>query len=385
MQQICGLSGSESDNIRRAIGRKQKDRLDKAMPSILEGYCNTSSKSREESEQEAREFLQIIEDSASYQFGYNHSIAYCLLGYLCAYFRHYFPIEFITSFLNNAANDDDISNGSKYANKVGIKITMPKWGISKGEYFYDKHKKTIAKGLSSVKHMGNKVANELYELSKTKEYKNFVDLLSDIKRCTSVQTNQLEILIKIDFFSEFGNQRELLAIYEMFNFFKYGASKQIKKSLINGTMYEETVRKYSTGRTKTGAEGANYVINDIHSILVEMEEKILSLKVDDLSLIIRAQNFNDVMGYAGYQTGEEKDRTTLYIRDVFELRRRKDDKLFGYNILTQSLGSGKESSMTVFKTLYEKDPIKKGDFIKCLAWERDGKYYRLRRYEHMYA
>lgn len=36
LQQICGLSGSESDNIRRAIGRKQKDRLDAAMPSILE-------------------------------------------------------------------------------------------------------------------------------------------------------------------------------------------------------------------------------------------------------------------------------------------------------------------------------------------------------------
>lgn len=69
LQQICGLSGSEADNIRRAIGRKQKDRLDKAMPSILEGYCNKSSKSRKESEQEAKEFLQIIEDSASYQFG----------------------------------------------------------------------------------------------------------------------------------------------------------------------------------------------------------------------------------------------------------------------------------------------------------------------------
>ena len=69
LQQICGLSGSESDNIRRAIGRKQKDRLDAALPSILEGYCNKSEKPREEAEQEAREFLQIIEDSASYQFG----------------------------------------------------------------------------------------------------------------------------------------------------------------------------------------------------------------------------------------------------------------------------------------------------------------------------
>lgn len=69
LQQICGLSGSEADNIRRAIGRKQKDRLDKAMPSILEGYCKKSSQPREVAEQEAKEFLQVIEDSASYQFG----------------------------------------------------------------------------------------------------------------------------------------------------------------------------------------------------------------------------------------------------------------------------------------------------------------------------
>ena len=69
LQQICGLSGSEADNIRRAIGRKQKDRLDAAMPSILEGYCSKSSKSREDAEEEAKEFLQVIEDSASYQFG----------------------------------------------------------------------------------------------------------------------------------------------------------------------------------------------------------------------------------------------------------------------------------------------------------------------------
>lgn len=69
LQQICGLSGSAADNIRRAIGRKQKDRLDAAMPDILDGYCKKSSQPREIAEQEAREFLQVIEDSASYQFG----------------------------------------------------------------------------------------------------------------------------------------------------------------------------------------------------------------------------------------------------------------------------------------------------------------------------
>lgn len=69
LQQICGLSGSEADNIRRAIGRKQKDRLDKSMPNILEGYCSKSKQPREKAEAEAKEFLQIIEDSSNYQFG----------------------------------------------------------------------------------------------------------------------------------------------------------------------------------------------------------------------------------------------------------------------------------------------------------------------------
>ena len=90
LQKICGLTGSEADNIRRAIGRKQKDRLEKAMPSILEGYCQKSNQPRNVAEQEAKEFLQIIEDSADYQFGYNHSIAYCMIGYVCAYLRYYY-------------------------------------------------------------------------------------------------------------------------------------------------------------------------------------------------------------------------------------------------------------------------------------------------------
>lgn len=69
LQEICGLSGSEADSIRRAIGKKQKDKLDAALPSILEGYCRKSSQPREVAEKEAKEFLQVIEDSASYQFG----------------------------------------------------------------------------------------------------------------------------------------------------------------------------------------------------------------------------------------------------------------------------------------------------------------------------
>lgn len=69
LQDICGLSGSDADNVRRAIGRKQTDRLQAALPEILEGYCNKSDKPREIAEEEAKAFLQIIEDSSNYMFG----------------------------------------------------------------------------------------------------------------------------------------------------------------------------------------------------------------------------------------------------------------------------------------------------------------------------
>ena len=96
---------------------------------------------------------------------------------MCAYYRHYYPIEFITAFLNDAANEDDIENGTKYAEKVGIKITMPKWGISKSEYAYDKESNTIAKGLSSIKYMGSAVAKELYDKSLKKANELYNDAL----------------------------------------------------------------------------------------------------------------------------------------------------------------------------------------------------------------
>lgn len=383
LQQICGLSGSEADNIRRAIGRKQKDRLDKAMPSILEGYCNKSSQSRDVAENEAREFLQIIEDSASYQFGYNHSVAYCLLGYLCAYYRYYYPIEFVTSFLNNAANDADIQNGTALAKLKGIKIIQPKFGFSIGDYFYTKESNVIAKGLDSIKYMSKAVANELYELSQANTYQSFSDLLYDISRKTSVDSRQLDILIKIDFFSDFGNQRELFAINDIFEMFKKGEAKQIKKERVDGTEFEEIVKKYANGKTKSGAEAKSYTLLDVMAIIRECEVKLKSLGVNDLSIPLKAKNFKDIMGYAGYVSGKETDRNKLLITGVYPVRRKKDNEVFGYSVLTQSIGSGKESRMTVFKRKFDKEPIREDDIIVCKRWERDGKYFQLLDYEHL--
>lgn len=374
LQQICGLSGSEADNIRRAIGRKQKDRLDKAMPSILEGYCNKSDKPRKEAEAEAKEFLQVIEDSASYQFGYNHSIAYCLLGYLCGYFRYYYPGEFITSFLNNAANDEDIANGTKLARQYGIKVTTPKFGISRSSYAYDPSTKTIAKGLSSIKHIGEKVANNLYEMSSKKTYSYFVDALADAKVC-GLDARQLDILIHIDFFSQFGNQRELSRIVDLYDMFI--EAKSIKRSKIAGSYLEEIVRRHANGFTKAGKEAASWTILDNSNMIIlrECEQKVLSLNLPDMDLLAKVHYFADAMGYAGYVSGQESDRKKLYVREVYPLKRKRDGKQFGYSILTQSIGSGKESRFTVFNSEYDKAPISKGDIVYCNAYRADGGGY----------
>lgn len=385
LQEICGLSGSEADNIRRAIGRKQKDRLDKAMPDILNGYCNKSPKTRAEAEEEAKEFLQIIEDSASYQFGYNHSIAYCLLGYLCAYLRHYHPLQFITSFLNNAANDEDIRNGTAYANRIGVKITMPKWGLSKSEYFFDTERNIIAKGLTSIKYISAGCAEELYELSHKKKYTRFMDVLFDIEKHTSLDSRQLDILIKIDFFSEFGNQRELFRIAELFDkMFKSGEAKKISKEKVDGTPLEPIIKKYSVGVTKSGGEAKSYTLLDIESILREVEDAVKAANLPDLSLILKVKNFEDAMGYIGYVSGNEEDRRKLYVSDIYELHRKKDGKQFGYSIITKSIGSGKDARFTVFNPVFNKEPIQKGDIIYCKAFERDGQYFRMTAYDKVY-
>ena len=174
LQEICGLSGSEADNVRRAIGRKQADRLQAALPQILEGYCNKSDKPREIAEKEARAFLQIIEDSSNYQFGYNHSTGYSMIGYLCGYLRYYYPVEFIASYLNNANNEDDIANGTALAKQKNIKILPIKFRHSKDTYSPDKENNAIYKGIASVKFLNAEVAQLMYEM-REQEFPTFID------------------------------------------------------------------------------------------------------------------------------------------------------------------------------------------------------------------
>ena len=378
LQNVCGLSGSEADTVRRGISRKHIEILEAMMPRILEGYCSKSSSSREQAEQEVQEFLRIIEDSSEYMFNKNHSIAYSLLSYLCVYYRHYYPLQFTTAFLMSAANDDDIKNGDKLMAKNRIRLMPPKFGHSRADYFMNVQNNTISKGISSLKGLGTKPPEQLYELSQQGEYKYFVDLLYDIRNKTVTDSSQLDTLIKVDYFSEFGNQRELLRIYDIFKLFKNGDATMIKKEKIAGSPLEDIVKENSIGINKDGKESKSYRKMNTMEILRQAEVYIKSLHMADLPMPVKAKNFNDAIGYPGYVTGKEEDRPILMVIKVYPLRRKSDDKQFGYSIITKSVGSGIESRFTIFNRVFDKQKIKAGDLIKCLQFRRDGGYYCLR-------
>ena len=233
LQDICGLSGSDADNVRRAIGRKQMDRLQAALPEILEGYCNKSDKPRDVAEKEAKTFLQIIEDSSNYMFGYNHSTGYSMIGYTCAMLRYYYPMEFITAFLNNARTDADIERGTKLAKDKGFKIKAPKFGYAQNDYVCDKETQTIYKGLGSIKSMQSIAADIMQQIYERKP-KDFLDVLTlcnevkiDGKR---INSKSLDILVDIGFFSEFGHPSALRQV--RFAYDKFGKRKTFKKEAL---------------------------------------------------------------------------------------------------------------------------------------------------------
>ena len=385
---FCGYSDAESDTVRRGIAKKKG--TEQFIGEIHDRFLNFSNTTfnvlTEKLEEIFPPIKQGILDASDYAFSWNHSDAYSLIGYICGYLRYYHPIEFITAALNIFKdNAEKTASIVKYAKKAGIKITSPKFGYSKSDYFFMKEENVIAKGLSSVKYMSSSIADELYELSKKNTYTHFIDLLSDINSYTAVNSRQIDILIKIDYFSKFGNQRELLRICDIFELFKKGTAKQIKKESIKDSPIDTIVKKYSNDKTKSGAESKSYILLDIPAIMRECEQMIKETGMPDLSDLLKVRNFADIMGYTGYVSGKEEDRRKLYIKEVYPLKRKKDGVQFGYSVITQSIGSGVESRFTVFNRVFNNDPIQKDDVILCTGYERDGAYFTMTGYTHIYA
>jgi DNA polymerase-3 subunit alpha len=233
LHQYCGFTMGEADIVRRGFAKKTG--TDQFIPIIknggylngnenhyIDGYIKTMKDkyniSETKSEEDIVAFIQVIEDASSYLFSLNHSQPYSFMGYACGYLRYYYPAEFITCCLNiNKDNSDKTTAVTEYAKKVGIEIVPIKFGYSRADYSCDSVNKRIYKGVASVKNLNTEVSEQLYTLSQYRVYNNFIDLLIDITEKTSCNSRQLDILIKLDYFSEYGDPNALTYLTDQFN------------------------------------------------------------------------------------------------------------------------------------------------------------------------
>ena len=384
LQQICGFSGSDADNARRTIARKKPEDLEKILPDILKGYCEKSPQPREVAEQEAKEFLQIISDASSYMFGYNHSVGYCMIGYLCAYLRYYHPFEFITAYLNNANGEDDVKAGNELAKLYGIKIVPPRFGLSKDKYLLNKEEGVIAKGITSVKYMNADVANELYELAAEDKPKSFMELLTLCDTKTHLDTRQRDILVRIDYFSEYGNAKELLKMVQLFAFFKNGTMKKILKEKLTPEM-QAIVAQYATDVSKNGTPAKSYTFVNMPGFLLHLEQTVREMNIQDFDLKSKMNDQLECLGYIDLTTNKKEDLRKLIILDVFPLKSKRDGNVWGYALQVRSIDSGKHNRWTVRSRYFDKKPVKKLDVIEVpkSGWHEEKGYLYLDCYDYV--
>ena len=222
---FCGYSNAESDTVRRGIAKKKgtEQFIDEIHDRFLEYSHTHYNVDINKLEEIFPPIKQGILDASSYAFSWNHSDAYSCIGYISGYLRYYYPLEFLTAAFNIFTDKTEkIAAITQYANEHNITIKAPKFRYSSSGYQLDKSSNAIYKGLKSIKFMNEKVAEDLYAL-RNNTYNSFFDFLRDY----TGDTRQLEILIKLDFFEEFGKSQKLLNMFRLYD--TYAGNKVVKK------------------------------------------------------------------------------------------------------------------------------------------------------------
>lgn len=212
---FCEHTGAESDSVRRGLAKKEGTHH--LLPKIEKGFIHYMVNHEGQTEEFAKEilqaFLKVIDDASAYGFSVNHSSPYSFIGYAGAWLRYHYPLEFLTTILN-VMKDEKANKIMSFAKKNNFKVKDIVFGQSRAEYTFNREEGNVYKGISSIKFLNSKVADELYELAQAKDYdrNDWVGLLVDIFE-TSINTKQMEILIRLDFFKEFGAKEALLEVY----------------------------------------------------------------------------------------------------------------------------------------------------------------------------
>ena len=301
------------------------------------------------------ETWQVVNDASRYSFNASHSLSYAYDSLYGAFLKSHYPLEYYTVALSIYSDDSDRTNRLiKELNYFDIKLLPPKFRYSRAEYFMDKETNSIYKGMASIKYMNAQVSEELYKL-KDNQYNNFMDLLIDVYDKTCINSRQLNILIAIDFFEEFGKSQKLfdiLKLYENIMSKKIKSKKgEVSFNKVDLPYPQEIIEKYATEKSKED-KYKQYKVENALGLCYELMNDIPNMEMSSIDKI--RMNF-DTMGECNYYF-EDYNPTTCIVVDVITKFKTKKAWLF-------SIASGHIAEVNIGEGYYNLQPFKALDVI----------------------
>jgi len=174
-QKLANFSKGDADLLRKAMGKKIFELLNKLKPKFLDGG---------ESNGYSREVLEKIwkdwEAFASYAFNKSHSTCYALIAYQTAYLKAHYPAEYMAAVLSNNMNDiKQVSFFMEECKRMNIKVLGP--DVNESFYkFTVNDNNEIRFGMGAVKGLGRGAVKSIIEGRKEKKYASIFDMTKKI-------------------------------------------------------------------------------------------------------------------------------------------------------------------------------------------------------------
>ncbi len=119
---LAGYSLGQADLLRRAMGKKDKEKMAKERVNFIKGCAETN----QIEEGKANVIFDLLEKFAGYGFNKSHAAAYALITWRTAFLKANYPVEFMAALLSNAINDTDkISIFVTECQRMSIPICPP--------------------------------------------------------------------------------------------------------------------------------------------------------------------------------------------------------------------------------------------------------------------
>nr|WP_173128820.1 DNA polymerase III subunit alpha [Kibdelosporangium persicum] len=203
-QRVAGFSMGRADVLRRAMGKKKKEVLEKEFSGFRDGM-----RAKGFSDEAVQALWDTILPFAGYAFNKSHAAGYALVGYWTAYLKANYPAEYMAALLTSVSDNKDKS--AVYLSEcrqLGIKVMPP--DVNESVPRFAAVGDDIRFGLGAVRNVGANVVESIVETRATKgKYTSFADFVekSSLVCCTK---RVLESLIKAGAFDSFGHHRKAL-------------------------------------------------------------------------------------------------------------------------------------------------------------------------------